>query len=91
MRHTYASLLLRDGAPIIYVSRQLGHRDASITLRCMRTGCPMAQGSKESCPLARAKGCHGDPVRVTIACVEVEGPIADVADSCFTCASGADC
>ena len=33
MRHTFASLLLQDGAPITYVSKQLGHRDASITLR----------------------------------------------------------
>ena len=33
MRHTFASLLLRDGAAITYVSRQLGHKDASITLR----------------------------------------------------------
>ena len=33
MRHTFASLLLERGAPITYVSRQLGHRDASITLR----------------------------------------------------------
>ncbi len=33
MRHTFASLLLQDGAPITYLSRQLGHRDASITLR----------------------------------------------------------
>ena len=33
MRHTFASLLLQAGEPITYVSRQLGHRDASITLR----------------------------------------------------------
>lgn len=33
MRHTFASQLLQDGAPITYVSRQLGHKDASITLR----------------------------------------------------------
>ncbi len=33
MRHTAASLLLQDGVPITYVSRQLGHKDASITLR----------------------------------------------------------
>jgi integrase len=33
MRHTFASLLLQDGAPITYVSRQLGHKDAAITLR----------------------------------------------------------
>jgi integrase len=33
MRHTFASLLLQEGAPITYVSQQLGHRDPSITLR----------------------------------------------------------
>jgi len=33
LRHTYATLLLQAGAPITYVSGQLGHRDASITLR----------------------------------------------------------
>ena len=33
MRHTFASVLAQDGAPITYVSRQLGHKDASITLR----------------------------------------------------------
>ena len=33
MRHTFASLLLQDGTPITYVSQQLGHKDASITLR----------------------------------------------------------
>jgi integrase len=30
-RHTLASLLLSDGAPLKYVSEQLGHRDPSIT------------------------------------------------------------
>jgi len=33
LRHTFASQLLQEGAPITYVSRQLGHKDASITLR----------------------------------------------------------
>ena len=33
LRHTYATLLLATGAPITYVSQQLGHGDASITLR----------------------------------------------------------
>lgn len=32
VRHTFASLLLQQGAPITYVSRQLGHKDPSITL-----------------------------------------------------------
>jgi integrase len=33
MRHTFASLLLQQGASITDVSRLLGHKDASITLR----------------------------------------------------------
>jgi len=33
LRHTYASLLLAAGAPITYVSAQLGHANASTTLR----------------------------------------------------------
>jgi hypothetical protein len=33
MRHSFGSLLLQAGAPITYVSRQLGHKDPSITLR----------------------------------------------------------
>jgi len=33
MRHTCASLLLAAGEPITYVSKLLGHHDASITLR----------------------------------------------------------
>ena len=33
LRHTFASQLLSNGANILYVSQQLGHADASITLR----------------------------------------------------------
>jgi integrase len=33
MRHTFASLLINAGEPVTYVSRQLGHRDSSLTLR----------------------------------------------------------
>lgn len=33
LRHTYASLLLSAGAPITYVSAQLGHVNPSTTLR----------------------------------------------------------
>ena len=32
LRHTFASLLLAKGAPITYVSRQLGHANPQITL-----------------------------------------------------------
>jgi integrase len=33
LRHTFASLLLAKGEPITYVSAQLGHADATTTLR----------------------------------------------------------
>jgi integrase len=45
MRHTFASRLLQDGAPITYVSQQLGHKDAAITLRVYAHWLPTA--SKE--------------------------------------------
>jgi integrase len=34
LRHTFASLLIAQGANIVYVSRQLGHGSTDITLRC---------------------------------------------------------
>ena len=46
MRHTFASLLLAAGEPITYVSRQLGHRDASITLRVYAHWLPDTTGRK---------------------------------------------
>ena len=33
LRHTYASLLLAHGAPLTYVSAQLGHANPTTTLR----------------------------------------------------------
>jgi integrase len=33
LRHTYATLRLLDGAPVLYVAGQLGHRDPATTLR----------------------------------------------------------
>lgn len=33
LRHVFASLLLQRGAELLYIARQLGHRDASFTLR----------------------------------------------------------
>ena len=32
-RHTFASVLIAEGADVVYVSRQLGHADPAITLR----------------------------------------------------------
>ena len=48
MRHPFASLLFQEGAPITYVSQQLGRRDASITLR---TGCLMRRPIRSSTDL----------------------------------------
>lgn len=33
LRHTFASMLIREGADVVFVSRQLGHANPSITLR----------------------------------------------------------
>jgi integrase len=33
LRHTFASLLIAQGADVVHVSRQLGHADPAITLR----------------------------------------------------------
>lgn len=33
LRHTYASLLLSQGVPLLYVAQQLGHAKPTITLR----------------------------------------------------------
>jgi integrase len=46
MRHSFASLLLSDGVPILYVSRQLGHRDPSITLRVYAHWMPAASDAR---------------------------------------------
>jgi integrase len=46
MRHTFASLLLQAGEPITYVSRQLGHKDSSITLRVYAHWLPDAGARK---------------------------------------------
>ena len=46
MRHTFASMLLQTGAPITYVSRQLGHRDSSVTLRVYAHWLPEATAEK---------------------------------------------
>jgi len=42
LRHTFASLLLNAGAPITYVSAQLGHADPAITLRVYSRWLPTA-------------------------------------------------
>src|SRR5262249_23954570 len=46
LRHTFASVLLQHAAPITYVSRQLGHKDAAITLRVYAHWLPDASRDK---------------------------------------------
>ena len=45
LRHTFASVLLQRGAPITYVSQQLGHKDAAITLRIYLHWLPHSGGN----------------------------------------------
>ena len=37
LRHTFASLLVDQGHDVVFVSRQLGHANPSITLKATRT------------------------------------------------------
>ncbi len=46
MRHTFGSLLVNACEPITYVSRQMGHKDASITLRVYARWLPDGSGRK---------------------------------------------
>ena len=45
LRHTYASLLLAAGAPITYVSSQLGHANPTTTLRYYAKWIPSQAGA----------------------------------------------
>ena len=49
LRHTYASLLLAAGAPITYVSAQLGHANPSTTLRHYAKWIPSQGGGGWRC------------------------------------------
>lgn len=42
LRHTFASLLLADGKPIVYVQRQLGHASITLTVDTYGKWLPMA-------------------------------------------------
>ncbi len=48
LRHTFASLLLQEAAPITYVSRQLGHKDSAITLRVYAHWLPDTSSARPS-------------------------------------------
>ena len=55
LRHTYASLLLVEGAPLTYVSAQLGHTNLATTLRWYARWIP-ASGRRWRAP-ARIREC----------------------------------
>ncbi len=48
LRHTFATHLLARGVPITYVSAQLGHADATTTLRWYARWMPSPQGSQRA-------------------------------------------
>jgi integrase len=42
LRHTYASLMISEGANLVYVSRQMGHASVGITERVYTRWIPQA-------------------------------------------------
>ncbi|MDA2928489.1 site-specific integrase [Acidobacteria bacterium AH-259-O06] len=47
LRHTYASLLLSKGVPVLYVSKQLGHSNPDFTMRVYATWIP-SEGQRDA-------------------------------------------
>ena len=44
LRHTHATILLRDGVPVHIVAKRLGHRDPSVTLNVYADAIPDDDG-----------------------------------------------
>jgi integrase len=59
-RHTYASLMLRRGVPVVNVSRQLGHSSIAVTVDLYGHFVPGADRHHAE-GLADAAGTHPDP------------------------------
>jgi integrase len=57
LRHTYASLLLAERAPITYVAEQLGHANPSTTLRYYAKWIPSKGQWRRSAPRVRSWRC----------------------------------
>ena len=55
MRHTFASLNLSRGKPLLWVAAQLGHKDPNLTLRVYSKWMPKENGEKE-----RSKSQEGE-------------------------------
>jgi hypothetical protein len=72
LRHTYASLLLAAGAPITYVSAQLGHSNPGTTLKYYARWIP-SRGKRWVDLLDRAASALSEAV--TAATEAVSGPI----------------
>jgi integrase len=44
LRHTHATMLLRNGVPVHVVARRLGHKDPSVTLNVYADAIPTTTG-----------------------------------------------
>jgi integrase len=66
LRHSFASLLLQAGEPLVYVQRQLGHADPGFTARIYGKWLP-TDNAQAVARLDRIAAVQSDPVDVAVA------------------------
>ncbi len=58
LRHTFASVLLSEGVPLLYVSKQLGHSKPTTTLQYYAKGFPAETAGTWTCWIGRQQNWH---------------------------------
>jgi len=72
LRHTFASQLLSNGANILYVSQQLGHADASITLKVYAKWIPTTGQRQAMNTLPYVGGTFSNALEISQAVVKAD-------------------